>query len=619
MQYLGDYVEDYATLNFKFSTHKASGEPITLAGTPAVSVYKANSTTQSTAGITLTVDFDSLTGLHNVLIDLSADAFYAVANDYCVVITTGTVDSVSVVGTVLAHFSIENRNNKVDVTKISGDSTAADNCESFFDGTGYAGGTAKLKVDLDTIKTQAVTCAAGVTILANVGFAGAPGANNGAPTTNGTKINQTVDLTAGQTIAATVAGSVGGIDGVTFPANFEHLSITDTTGLVDITQTAADKVWGTAARVLTANTNLSGLEVDLTKIHGTALTETAGQLAAAFVKFFDVATPVLTCESVNQAQDNATTAEIKTALEADGSKLDHLWEMTEDDGGTRRLTTNALEQAPSGGLDAAGVAAAVWDAVASSYDDAGSMGALLNDAGAAGDPWSTALPGAYGSGTAGKIIGDNLNATVGSRSSHDAADVAALVLATPAQKLATDASGYVTYANAAPPSAADVADAVWDEAIADHTTGTTFGGKNQKVVPSETINDYKATGFSTHSAADVAALVLATPAQKVVTDASGYVTANLNGDLTETMKTSVNGEVVDALGTDTLAELSQGAPPATPTIKQALMLLYMAFRNERTSTDSLLNIKNDAGTVICKATLSDDGTTFTKAEFISGA
>lgn len=105
------------------------------------------------------------------------------------------------------------------------------------------------------------------------------------------------------------------------PANLEDLSIVDTTGLVDITQTAADKVWGTAARVLTANTNLANLEVDLTKIHGSALTETAGQLAAAFIKFFDVGTPVLTCESVNQAQDNATTAEIKTAIEAGGSSL----------------------------------------------------------------------------------------------------------------------------------------------------------------------------------------------------------------------------------------------------------------------------------------------------------
>lgn len=60
---------------------------------------------------------------------------------------------------------------------------------------------ANVPVDIQTVKGQAVTCAGGVTVLANVGFAGAPGANNGATTTNGTKVNQTVDLTAGQSIA----------------------------------------------------------------------------------------------------------------------------------------------------------------------------------------------------------------------------------------------------------------------------------------------------------------------------------------------------------------------------------------------------------------------------------
>jgi hypothetical protein len=48
------------------------------------------------------------------------------------------------------------------------------------------------------------------------------------------------------------------------------------------------------------------------------------------------------------------------------------------------------------------------------------------------------------------------------------AEVAALILATPSQKLVTDASGYVTYANAAPPTAADIADAVLDEALGTH-------------------------------------------------------------------------------------------------------------------------------------------------------
>jgi hypothetical protein len=47
--------------------------------------------------------------------------------------------------------------------------------------------------------------------------------------------------------------------------------------------------------------------VDLTSIHGVALTETVnGYLAAAFVKLFDVVTPVLTMENVNQSANNNT-------------------------------------------------------------------------------------------------------------------------------------------------------------------------------------------------------------------------------------------------------------------------------------------------------------------------
>jgi hypothetical protein len=45
----------------------------------------------------------------------------------------------------------------------------------------------------------------------------------------------------------------------TFPANFADLSIVITTGLVDITQTAADKAWATAARILTASTNFNDI------------------------------------------------------------------------------------------------------------------------------------------------------------------------------------------------------------------------------------------------------------------------------------------------------------------------------------------------------------------------
>src|SRR5574343_101795 len=67
----------------------------------------------------------------------------------------------------------QDANGRVDtnVAAISTDTTAADNCEAAFDGTGYAGGTVKQKVDVDTVKTQAVTCSAGITINPSVGTA----------------------------------------------------------------------------------------------------------------------------------------------------------------------------------------------------------------------------------------------------------------------------------------------------------------------------------------------------------------------------------------------------------------------------------------------------------------
>lgn len=58
---------------------------------------------------------------------------------------------------------------------------------------------------------------------------------------------------------------------------------------------------------------------------------------------------------------------------------------------------------------------AVWDTVLSGHLTAGSTGFALNAAGSAGDPWATALPGAYVAGEAGYILGTNLDALISSR------------------------------------------------------------------------------------------------------------------------------------------------------------------------------------------------------------
>lgn len=103
--------------------------------------------------------------------------------------------------------------------------------------------------------------------------------------------------------------------------------------------------------------------------------------------------------------------------------------------------------------------------------------------------------------------------------------------------------------------------------------------------------------------------------QSLALDGSGGVTV---AQFEAAALTAIETEAAAALGTDTLSELAQGQPPVNPTMKQAIMFLYMALRNNLLTTGSQLSVCNDSGTVICKATLTDDGTTFTRSKVVSG-
>jgi len=108
MNYQGD-IRLGNTIDVKFTTVNTSGVPTTLAGSPVISAYVGNGTTEITAGITLSVDFDSRTGMHNVRVVATSGNGFATATDVNLVITTGTVSGSSVVGYVVGSFSIENR------------------------------------------------------------------------------------------------------------------------------------------------------------------------------------------------------------------------------------------------------------------------------------------------------------------------------------------------------------------------------------------------------------------------------------------------------------------------------------------------------------------------------
>ena len=78
----------------------------------------------------------------------------------------------------------------------------------------------------------------------------------------------------------------------------------------------------------------------------------------------------------------------------------------------------------------------------------------------------------------------------------------------------------------------------------------------------------------------------------------------------------------NSLNDGAISELGVAAPSATPTLQNAVMLLYMALRNKtvvQTSATDALEIYNDAGVKIAIKLITDDGSDYTEAEMSTGA
>lgn len=77
-------------------------------------------------------------------------------------------------------------------------------------------------------------------------------------------------------------------------------------------------------------------------------------------------------------------------------------------------------------------------------------------------------------------------------------------------------------------------------------------------------------------------------------------------------------DAVNEIWAKAIAELAQAAPSATPAVLDAIAMLYMIARNQVTVTATSKTFSNDAGTVVFKKALSDDGVTYTEAETAAG-
>ena len=122
-KYVGDF-QAGSVVRIKFNTLSQALVPTTPSVAMQFAVYK-NSTTEITAGVTVTTDYDGKAGLHMVVVDTSADPAYTAGEDYDVVFTAGTVDGKDLTRVVLRTFSIENRNRRANIVQIAGQTANA--------------------------------------------------------------------------------------------------------------------------------------------------------------------------------------------------------------------------------------------------------------------------------------------------------------------------------------------------------------------------------------------------------------------------------------------------------------------------------------------------------------
>lgn len=98
---------------------------------------------------------------------------------------------------------------------------------------------------------------------------------------------------------------------------------------------------------------------------------------------------------------------------------------------------------------------------------------------------------------------------------------------------------------------------------------------------------------------------------------AGMVPLNIEIQLTDfDMNTALSDTTIWAVA---MSDLAQGAPSATASVLTGLNWLYEMWRNKTETTNAKITVyKDDGSTELVTSVISDNATTFTKSEFISG-
>lgn len=251
-------VPDYtleATLDFKFTTRQFStGAPFAFAG-GVIEIYEDNDIAQITGAETLTLEFDGVTGLHNLRVAATAANGFENGKSYHCVVSAGTVDGVSVIGEVVQQFSI-------------GRSAAA---EDLANGTDGLSALNTLLLDIPTVSefnARTILSASYFDPAVDAVIVGTMNANV---------------LNAAAIAAAALDGKGDWNIGKTgysltqvFPTNFADLAITLTTGLVTLAAVTHTGAVIPTVSVLTGHTAQTGDSFARIGAAGASLTDLGG-------------------------------------------------------------------------------------------------------------------------------------------------------------------------------------------------------------------------------------------------------------------------------------------------------------------------------------------------------
>lgn len=433
------------TFYILFTTRRfTTGVPFTLAGTPVVSAYEDAGTTEITAGITLGVDHDGVTGLNLLTIVATGGNGFGTGQDYSLVITTGTIDSVSVVGEVVGAFSL--------------------GLSAAFTRLGAPAG-ASVSADIAVIEGQ----------TDDIGVAGAGLTAINLP-------NQTMDIVGN--VTGNLSGSVGSVTGAVGSVTGAVGSVTGNVG-----GDVQGNVDGTVA-VVTTNSDMRGTD-------GAALASVLGALADAAATGDPTAVDTVMQYLKQLVNLLAGTAGIATMpAGADPANGVNLFEMlrgalgatfagaTDSQEAIRNRGDAAWVTAPNDPT-AAAIAAAVWDALRAAHVVAGSFGQgvasvqgnVTGDVQGNVDGSTASVTGAVGSVTGN--VGGNVAGDVQGNVDGSVASVTAGVLVAVGGIAATAfAANAINAAALAQDAAQEIADEILNRNLAGGGSGNTRNVRN---------------------------------------------------------------------------------------------------------------------------------------------